>query len=65
MIRRLLRAALIHITGRWPWCLTRFDNTADYEPARLNFRCTDGKVEKRYGPLPGWAKPIWTALAKK
>ena len=40
-----------------------YDNTPDYEAARLIFRCTAGKVEKRYGALPGWAKPIWRALA--
>ena len=40
-----------------------YDNTPDYQPARLIFRCTDGKVEKRYGALPGWAKPIWASLA--
>lgn len=40
-----------------------YDNTPDYQPARLIFRCTEGKVEKRYGTLPGWAKPIWRALS--
>ncbi len=42
-----------------------YDNTPEDEPARLIFRCTDGKVEKRYGPMPNWAKPIWRALAGK
>ena len=28
MIRRLLQATLIHMTGRCPWCLTRFDDTS-------------------------------------
>ena len=41
-----------------------YDNTPEDRPARLIFRCTEGKVEKRYGALPGWAKPIWRALAE-
>lgn len=40
-----------------------YDNTPEDRPARLIFRCTAGKVEKRYGALPGWAKPIWKTLA--
>jgi predicted ABC-type ATPase len=40
-----------------------YDNTPEDKPARLIFRCTAGAVEKRYGALPGWAKPILKALA--
>lgn len=39
-----------------------YDNTPEDRPARLIFRCADGKVGKRYGALPQWAKPIWRAL---
>ncbi len=40
-----------------------YDNTPEDRPARLLFRCTDGNVEKTYGALPKWAKPIRRALA--
>ncbi|MEY2877673.1 MAG: hypothetical protein RLZZ15_53 [Verrucomicrobiota bacterium] len=39
-----------------------YDNTPEDRPARLVFRCADGSVEKTYGALPAWAKPIWRAL---
>lgn len=40
-----------------------YDNTAEDRPARLIFRCADGQMEKTYGALPRWAKPIWQSLA--
>jgi predicted ABC-type ATPase len=40
-----------------------YDNTPEDEPARLLFRCADGKIEKTYGALPEWAKPIWRPLS--
>lgn len=40
-----------------------YDNTPEDRPARLIFRCTDGKVGKRYGPVPEWARPIWRGLS--
>ena len=39
-----------------------YDNTPDNQPARLIFRCKNGRVEKTYGGLPAWAAPIWGEL---
>lgn len=39
-----------------------YDNTLEDKPARLLFRCAYGKVEKTYGALPAWVKPIRRAL---
>jgi len=41
-----------------------YDNTPENQPAKLIFRCKNGRVEKAYGALPAWAVPIWEALRK-
>lgn len=42
-----------------------YDNTPADRPARLIFRCAEGNVEKTYGALPEWVKPIRRAWRPK
>ena len=41
-----------------------YDNTPEAQPARIIFRCKEGRPEKSYCSLPAWAEPIRAALLR-
>lgn len=41
-----------------------YDNSIDFAPAKLLFRATKGNIEKTYGEINNWAKPILETLSE-
>jgi predicted ABC-type ATPase len=40
-----------------------YDNSIENDPPRLMFRATEGRVEKTYGEINAWARPIYEHIA--